>query len=158
MKAFLSAVAIALISFSSCTNYKDIQDPQFRDIRGAHIKDVGLLKTTANVDLVFFNPNDYGVQLTTARGDVYIDGSFFGHFDLDTKVSVKKRSEFILPVTFKLDNIGAIANQQDIYKKKEARVRIDGMARVAKNGFSKEIPIVYERVQNIEKLRELVTR
>ena len=53
--------------------------------------------------------------------------------------------------------IGAIKNQKDIWKKKEAKIRVDGMARLTKAGISKQIPIKYETVQNIEKFRSLVT-
>jgi hypothetical protein len=35
-------------------------------------------------------------------------------------------------------------------------VRIDGVARLRKAGFSREVPIKYEAMQNIEKLRSLV--
>jgi hypothetical protein len=43
-------------------------------------------------------------------------------------------------------------------KKKEALVRIEGFALVRKAGFSKEIPIRYEQMQNIDRLRALVSR
>ena len=93
------------------------------------------------------NPNNFGVQVITARGDIYIDSSYFGQFELDEKVQVKKRSEFILPATVKVDMISAIKNQRDLYKKKEALVKIQGTAMVKKSGFSKEIPINYEHIR-----------
>jgi hypothetical protein len=52
--------------------------------------------------------------------------------------------------------IGAVKNQRELLKKKEVLVRIDGFARVRKAGFSREVPIKYEAMQNIEKLRSLV--
>jgi hypothetical protein len=36
-------------------------------------------------------------------------------------------------------------------------IRIDGIARVRKAGFAKEVPIRYESMQNIEKFRSLVS-
>ena len=158
MKTFISTLALGLILFSSCSNFKNLQEPEFRDINNVRLINVSVLQTTAGVDLIYYNPNDFGIQLTNARGDVYIDNAYFGRFDLDEKVQVRKRSGFVLPVIFKLDNIGAIMNQLDIYKKKEALVRIEGMAHVKKAGFSKEIPINYEHMQNIERLRSLVSR
>jgi hypothetical protein len=53
--------------------------------------------------------------------------------------------------------ISAIKNQRDLYKKKEALVRVQGTAMVRKSGFSKEIPISYEHMENIERFRALVT-
>ena len=56
------------------------------------------------------------------------------------------------------DNIGAIKNQNEIYKKKEVMIRIDGVASLSKTGFSKEIPIKYEKMESVDKLRSLVSR
>ena len=158
MKTIISTLALTLLLFSSCGTVKDVQEPEYRDLRDVRLVKAGLLQTTAGVDLVYYNPNDFAVQLTNAKGDVYIDNAYFGRFDLDDKVQVRKHSEFVLPIIFKLDNIGAVLNQRDIYKKKEALVRIEGMVRVKKSGFSKEIPIRYERMQNIERFRTLVSK
>ena len=158
MKYFLSIAVVALVMFSSCGHQSNIQEPEYRDIRNVRLINVGPLQSTAGVDLVYYNPNDFGVQVATARGDIYIDNNYFGRFDLDSKVQVRKRSEFILPATVKVDMIGAVKNQRELYKKKEALVRIEGTATVRKAGFSRDIPIKYEQMQNIERFRTLVSR
>jgi len=156
MRSILSILTIFLIILSSCgTN--NIKEPEYRDIRNIRLINLGPLQSTAGVDLVYYNPNKFGVQLETARGDIYIDSSYFGQFELNEKVKVKKRSEFILPATVKVDMISAIKNHRDLYKKKEALVRVQGTAIVRKAGFSKEIPISYEHLENIERFRTLVT-
>src|SRR5258705_12175956 len=128
MKTIISTLVLSLVLFTSCSSYKNVQEPEYRDIRDVRLIKVDMLQTTAGVDIVYYNPNNFGLQLSNARGDVYIDNAYFGRFDLDNNVQVKKHSEFILPIVFKLDNIGVIKNQKDIYKKKEALVRIEGMA------------------------------
>lgn len=158
MKAILSTLAIALILLSSCGGKNNVQEPEYRDIRNVRLINFGPLQSTAGVDLVYYNPNDFGVQVATARGDIYIDNNYFGRFELDDKVQVRKRSEFILPATVKVDMIGAVKNQRELYKKKEALVRIEGIATLKKAGFSREIPIKYESMQNIERFRTLVSR
>jgi len=155
MRSILSILPIFLIVLSSCGT-SNLKEPEYRDIRNIRLLTLGPLQSTAGVDLVYYNPNKFGVQLETARGDIYIDSSYFGQFELDEKVQVKKRSEFILPATVKVDMISAIKNQRDLYKKKEALVRIQGTAVVRKAGFSKEVPISYEHMENIERFRTLV--
>ena len=158
MRTIISTFLLGVVLFSSCSSVKDVQEPEYRDIRDVRLIKAGLLETTAGVDLVYYNPNDFSVQLNNAKGDVYIDNAYLGRFDLDDRVQVKRHSEFVLPIIFKLDNIGAIKNQKDIYKKKEALVRVEGMVRVKKSGFSKDIPIKYENMQNIERFRTLVSK
>jgi LEA14-like dessication related protein len=156
MKSVLTILSIGLIILTSCgTN--NVKEPEYRDIRNIRLISLGPLESTASVDLVYYNPNDFGVQVATARGDIYVDNNYFGKFELNDKVSVKKRSEFILPATVRVDMVGAVKNQRDLYKKKEALVKIQGMATVRKAGFSKDIPINFEQMEDLGKFRTLVS-
>jgi LEA14-like dessication related protein len=148
-------LAPAALFLASCKS-ENIKEPEYREIRDVRIIDVGLLQTTAGLELVYYNPNDFSVQLANASGDVYIDDMFFGRFGIQDKVSVRKHNEFIIPAVIKMDNISAIKNHHDIWKKKQAMIRIEGFATVKKAGFNKEIPIKYEGMQDIERLRAIV--
>ena len=156
MKTIIITLAIITTLFTSC-GVNNIREPEYRETRDIRIVEAGILKTTAGLDLVYYNPNDFGVTLSDARGDVFVDGHWLGKFEVDESVEVKKRSEFIVPALVNVDMIGAIRNHREIWKKKEAHIRIDGRARVRKAGFTKEIPIKYESMENIEKFRALVT-
>lgn len=157
MKTIISTLLISSIFFVSCST-SNVKEPEYRDVRNIHLAELGILQSTAGIDLVFYNPNSFGVQLSEAYGDVYIDNSYVGKFTLDENVQVRKRSEFIVPALLKVDMIGVLKNQKDLYKKKEALIRIDGYARVKKTGFSKEIPIKFESMENIEKFRGLISK
>jgi LEA14-like dessication related protein len=156
MKTFISTLFLGLIVILASCGTSNVKEPEYRDIRDVRLVDFGVLNSTAGVDFVYYNPNDFGVTIADARGDVYLDGHYFGRFSLANNVSVKKRSEFVIPALIKVDMIGAIKNQREIFKKKEAVIKIDGFATVKKSGFSKDIPIKYESLQNIEKFRSLV--
>lgn len=155
MKTLISTLALGIVLLTSCGT-ANIKEPEYRDIREIKLIEMGLLQSTAGIDMVYYNPNNFGVQLAEARGDVYVDNAYLGRFSLDDKVQVRKRSEFIVPAIIKVDMIGAIKNQQEILKKKEVLVRIEGMARVKKAGMSREVPIRYESMQNVERFRGLV--
>ncbi|HQV55871.1 MAG: LEA type 2 family protein [Chitinophagaceae bacterium] len=157
MKTIISTLLLSSFVLVSCKTYKNVQEPEFRDIQNVRMIDIGLLKSKAGAELIYYNPNNFNVVLSSARGDVYIDNQYIGRFELENQVSIKKRAEFILPAILKVDNISAI-KQHDIYKKKEVLIRIDGVARLTKTGFSKEIPIKYEKLEDTDKLRSLVSR
>jgi LEA14-like dessication related protein len=158
MKALISTLSIAVLLLASCKAYKDVQEPEFRDVENVRLIDVGLLESKAGADIIYYNPNGFNVTLSSARGDVYVDDKYLGRFELADKVSVKKRSEFIIPAILKLDNISALKNQNEILKKKEVMIRIEGVARLTKTGFSKEIPIRYEKMESVDKLISIVSR
>ena len=158
MKAIISTLAITALFLTSCKAYKEVQEPEFRDVQNVRLMDVGLLQSKAGVDLIYYNPNSFNVTLSSARGDVYIDNKYMGNFELSEKVAIKKRSEFVIPAILKLDNIGVIKNQNDIYKKKEVLIRIEGIARFNKTGLSKEMPIKYEKMESVDKLRSILSK
>ena len=157
MKRILLILAPAAIFLASCKS-ENIKEPEYREIQNVRIMDVGLLQTTAGFDMIYYNPNNFGVTLSQARGDVYIDNMYFGRFGISDKVTVRKHEEFLIPAILKMDNVSAVKNHREIWKKKQAMIRIEGFATVRKAGFNKEIPIKYEGIQDIERLRSLVSR
>jgi len=157
MKRLLLILAPAALFLASCKS-ENIREPEYREIQNIRIVDVGLLQTTAGFDMIYYNPNNFGVTLSQARGDVYIDNMYFGRFGISDQVTVRKHQEFLIPALLKMDNISAVKNHRDIWKQKQAVIRIEGFATVKKAGFNKEIPIKYEGIQDIERLRSLVAR
>ncbi len=156
MNRLILILVPATLFLASCKS-GNIKEPEYRDIRDVRIINVGLLQTTAGLDFVYYNPNNFGVQLANASGDVYIDDMFFGRFGIQDKVTVHKHQEFIVPAVIIMDNISAIKNHRDIFKKKQAMIRIEGFATVKKAGFNKEVKIKYEGMQNIERLRAIAS-
>ncbi len=157
MKRTIFTLIIGLVFLASCKT-ANIKEPEYRDIQNIRLVQLGVLQSTAGVDLIYYNPNNFGVELSDARGDVYIDDQYLGRFGLNEEVHVSKRSEFLVPAMIKVDMLGALMNHRDLYKKKEAMIRIEGFARVKKAGITREVPIKYERMQNIEKFRTLVSQ
>lgn len=157
MKTIISTLALSLVIVLASCSTANVKEPEYRDISNVRLMELGVLQSKAGIDFVFYNPNNFGVQVTEARGDVYIDNVYLGRFDLEQNVSVRKHSEFTIPAILKLDMIGAIKNHRDLINKKEALIRIDGSARVKKSGFAKDVPIKYESMENIERFRSLIT-
>jgi len=158
MKSSIVILLTGLVIFFSSCGTGNVREPEYREIREVRLIDVGILQSTAGVDLVYYNPNNFSVQLEEVRGDLYIDSVYFGRFRTEEMVRVNKNAEFIIPAVVKLDMIGLLKNQRDLLKKKEALVRIDGLARISKAGFSKNFPIQFENMQNIERFRSLISR
>jgi LEA14-like dessication related protein len=156
MKSLIFTLVLAIVVLASCKS-DSIKEPEYRDVQNVRLIKVGVLETTAGLDLIYYNPNNFGVQLSEIRGDVYLDNNYFGRIGIEDKVSVGKRSEFIVPATIKLDNIGVVSHR-DVFKKKEVMVRINGTARVKRSGIAVSVPIKYEGMQNIDQLRTLVIR
>ena len=68
MKTLISTLFLGLIILSSCGS-ANVKEPEYRDIREVRLMELGVLQSTAGIDLVYYNPNNFGVQLAEARGD-----------------------------------------------------------------------------------------
>jgi LEA14-like dessication related protein len=158
MKTIMPGLLVGLLFFLSSCGVNNVKEPEYRDIREIRMIEAGILQSTAGVDLVYYNPNNFGVQVSEARGDVYVDNQFLGRFSLNESVEVNKRSEFVLPAILKIDMIGALKNQRELIKKKEVLLRIEGLGRIKKAGFTRDVPIKYESMQNIERFRSLIAK
>lgn len=157
MKKLFFTLATGLMLLSSCKS-GSIKDPEYRDIRNVRLLSAGLLQSIAGIDLIYYNPNKFSVLLKDMRGDVYINNSYFGKFEVEDNVQMSKMSEFLIPAVIKLDILGIIKTQSDLWKKKEALIKIEGMAKVLKAGVSFNVPINYEGKQNIEQLISLLSK
>ena len=80
MKNVISTLALAFVVLLASCGTANVKEPEYRDIREIKMLDFGVLTSTAGIDFIFYNPNNFGVQLTEARGDVYIDNKYFGRF------------------------------------------------------------------------------
>jgi hypothetical protein len=86
-----------LLLFTLATACSKPQSFDYRDIRNFRIIKPGFDRSTISMDLVYFNPNNFGVQLKHVDCDVYVDKNYLGKFVLDTLMFIPKKSEFVLP-------------------------------------------------------------
>ena len=154
MKALL-LLLMPIAMLASCKT-PDLREPEYRDIKNARIIKAGLLQSIAGADLLYYNPNNYSVNVNEAKAAVFIDNKFIGQLVLMEKVTVKKNAAFILPAQITLDNVSIIKNQNDIYNRKEIIIRIEGTAVLSRTGISKELPFKYELTERMEDLKKLI--
>lgn len=122
---------------------KKPQGFDYRDIKNIKIENLGFDSTLLKMDLVYFNPNNFGVTLKNVNCEVYINKKFLGNYYLDTIMKIEKKSEFILPSKIQV-------NMQNIYKNvftllfsNEVELNVKGTSKVSKFGISITVPFNY---------------
>ena len=140
-KSCLFDLLLGILSIYSC------QKPQgfeYRDIKNVRIQQAGFDKTNLTIDLVYFNPNSFGVDLKRVDCDVYIDKNFLGNYKLDTTMHIDRRSEFTLPSTMAINMQGIYKNALTVLLNNEVLVTVKGTTRVGKAGIYITVPFNYE--------------
>ncbi len=102
------------------------------------------------MDLVYYNPNGFGVDLKRVDCDIYIDNHYLGKFQLDTLMHIDRRAEFTLPSRIMVDMKGIFKNAMNLLFSKEVLVNVKGSTRVGKAGFYTTIPFNYEARHRLE--------
>ncbi len=138
-KALLFACITLLLA--SCASPKDFE---YRDIRNIRVGSTGVGGTDLNLDLVYYNPNGYGVELKKVDCEVYVNNSYLGKFQLDTSMHIPRKAEFILPTHVRIDMQAVLKNGLGLLFNKEVLINVKGSVRLGRAGFYRTVPFNYE--------------
>lgn len=139
-------MALLLLFFSAC---KKPLDFEYRSLKNVKLENLGFNRTTLAVDLVYYNPNNFGVDLRKVDCDVFVDSSLLGKFQLDTLMHIPRLSEFFLPSRIVVDMNSVLKNGLFLLFSKEVLITVKGTTRVGKGGLFKTVPFVYESKQKL---------
>lgn len=148
MKHFLTPLlffSISIIFLSSCREPKDLE---FREFRNLKISNVGFSAAQVNVDLVYYNPNNFGLELNRTDLDVFVDSIFLGRSSQDLQVAVRRKDIFVLPLKIDVDMKNLLKNSLVTLLNKSVNVRLVGKVKVGKGGVFKSFPVDYTTVQS----------
>lgn len=141
MKKIFILFFLFLILFISC---KKPQSLDYRGMKNFKIEKLGFDYSTVSMDLVYFNPNNFGIDLKHVDCDVYLDNRYAGKYLLDTTMHINKKTEFCLPSKMNVDMKGLLKNSFDLLMNKEVLVTLKGTTKVGKAGIYINFPVNYE--------------
>ena len=133
-----------IVFMSSCRNIKDLE---FRDYENMRLENLGFSSTRLLVDLIYYNPNNFGMQLNNTDLDIFINDKLLGHSSQDLQVSIPRRKEFTLPMVVDIDMKNLLKNGLTAFTNKEVNVRLIGKIKVGKGGIYKSFPVDYTSKQ-----------
>ena len=141
-----SAVIICCMTFLqySCSVPKELE---YRDFRNFTISKVGLTASAVRMDLVYYNPNNFGLQLQRTDLDIFINESYLGHTQQDQQITIPRRMEFSVPITIDVDMKNLLRNSFATLINSEVTVKVVGTIKVGKASVFKSFPVNYESKQ-----------
>lgn len=147
---FTRFILIAFIVLNSCSPPRDLV---YRSFSNLSIQSLGFNQTTITLDLEYYNPNNFGLQLKNSDLDVFINGNLLGHSSSDTLIRIPKRAEFILPVKFDIEMRQAFRNVLNVMTGKEVTIKLTGRIKAGKGNFFMILPVNYESKQTFSLFR-----
>jgi LEA14-like dessication related protein len=141
----LFLIVLFFTFLSSCQKPKDLVFKEFKNLK---VDQLSFSGAALNVDLVYFNPNNFGLQLSRTDLDIFVDSTFLGHSSQNIQVKVPKRDNFTIPLKVDLDVKNLLKNGVTSLFNKDVKVRVLGSVKLGKAGVYKTFPVDYTSVQN----------
>lgn len=130
---------------SSCHEPKSLEFKEFKNLR---VNKLSFAGASLTVDLVYNNPNNFGLQLNKTDLDVFVDSTFLGHSSQDIQINIPKKNVFTIPLKLDLDVKNLLKNGITSLFNKNVAVRVLGSVKVGKAGIYKSFPVDYTSIQN----------
>ncbi len=144
-------IAICIAAFlTGCSTPKDLV---FKEYKNLKLQNLGFSDAVLAVDLVYYNPNNIGLQLSRTDLDLYVDSAYLGHSTQDVQINVGARKEFTLPLRVNVDLKNLLKNGLNSLTSKEVAVRLVGNVKVGKGGIYKTFKVDYTSMQNFSMFR-----
>jgi hypothetical protein len=134
-------VVAMLIAFMSCRSPKALE---YRTYNNFSVERLGFSNSTVKLNLVYFNPNNFRMQLRNTDLDIFINSKLFGHSTTDTLIDIPKKDTFSLPVKFDVNMQSLYQNALNTLLGKEVVVRVTGKVKIGKANVFMYFPINYE--------------
>lgn len=137
---------IAIMALLTCCTPKALE---YRTYHNFSIQKLGFDKSMISMELEYYNPNNYGLQLKQSDLDIYINGNLLGHSTTDTLVNIPRRANFNMPVKFSVDMQNILKNAANTLFGGEILIRLSGKVKVGKGNVFMSFPVEYETKQKL---------
>ena len=137
-------IFVGITLLPSCREPKDLE---FRDFKNLKVENLGFNSATLLVDLVYYNPNNFGMELNRTDLDIFVDSLYLGHSRQDIQVQIPSRKEFTIPLKVDLDMKNLLKNGINAFLNKEVDVRVLGKVKVGKANIYKNFNVDYSTKQ-----------
>ncbi len=134
-----------VILVSSCQAPKELV---YRDFKNLQVDKMGFASTSLKLDLIYYNPNNFSLQLKYTDLDIYVDNTYLGHSSQDYQITIPRLSEFSMPIEIQLDMKNLLKNAiPTLLFGKEVLVKVTGTVKLGKANVYKTFPVSYEGLQ-----------
>ena len=120
---------------------------EYRTFNNFSIEKLGFSSTAVNMDLIYFNPNNYGLELKTTDVDIFINDAYLGHTAQEYQISIPRKEEFSIPLKINVDMRNLLKNGLNTFLRNEVTIKITGSIKVGKANVFMSFPVIYEGKQ-----------
>jgi LEA14-like dessication related protein len=144
LNAYQTFLLIGIIYLSSCSAPKALE---YKDFKHFTITQLGFTSTSVKMDLIYYNPNNFGLQLKRTDLDIYLDNTYLGHTIQEYQITIPNRNDCSIPIQIEVDMKNLLKNSLTAFFNKQVLVKVTGTVKIGKANIFKSFPVNYEGVQ-----------
>jgi LEA14-like dessication related protein len=137
-------VILGLFTLAGCREPKELE---YRDFKNLSTEKIGFSTSTIKLELVYFNPNSFGLELKRTDLDIFINGTYLGHTAQEHQIHIPRKGIFDLPLLIDVDMKNAYKNALPALFGQEVMVKVTGTVKLGKANIFKSFPVNYEGKQ-----------
>ena len=135
---------IGVLFISACSAPKALE---YKDFKNFTITQLGFTSTSVKMDLIYYNPNNFGLQLKRTDLDIYLDNTYLGHTIQEYQITIPNRNDCSIPIQIEVDMKNLLKNSLTALFNKQVLVKVTGTVKIGKANIFKSFPVNYEGVQ-----------
>jgi len=125
----------------SCASPKVLEYNTYKNLS---IEKLGFANSEVKLDLEYYNPNNFGLQLRRTDLDIFINNNLLGHSSSDTLINIPRRDTFLLPIKFAVDMQNLFKNSLNAFTGNEVLIKVMGKLKIGKANIFMSMPVNYE--------------
>ena len=128
----------------SCSVPKELE---YRAFKNLTIEKMGFSFSAIKMDLIYYNPNNFGLELNRMDLDIFINNNYVGKTSQDYQISIPRREEFSIPIKIDVDMKNLLKNGFTTFLNNEVIIKVTGTIRIGKLSVFKSFVVNYEGKQ-----------
>ena len=146
----MDGILTLTLLLASCSTPKELE---YRDFRNFRVDQLGFYSTSIKMDLVYYNPNNFGLQLKSTDLDIFLENTYLGHTIQDQQqLTIPPRAEFSVPIVIDVDMKNLLKNGLIGILSNQINVKVSGTVKVGKANIFKSFPVNYAGVHKFTML------
>ncbi len=142
----LSALFLLLQS-AGCGS--DVKELEYKGVEKTELKSLSLNQAAIQVNLRYFNPNRFGIDVKETNLNLYLNDRFVAVADQPNKTQIPRESDFIFPIVAHFDPIKVLGPALTSIFNKKNKIGIQGSAKLGKGGVYIKVPVQVEEQVSI---------
>lgn len=147
MKVSALLLYLLIFIFIGC---KKPEPFQFRGLENFSVQEISTDSATLTSDVVFYNPNQFSVDLKNIESDFYANEHLLAHYYRDTLINVPPATEMKIPVTLRVSLQPILNNALAAFLNQEINLRAKGKTKIGSSGIFITVPFEFSKNQKIQ--------